>query len=99
LVEHLKLDWIYKEIGLETDEESKLANAAPMISPPASELEALYKLARMGNMRQIKEQALQLEVIDPKYRPFASKLQKLAKGFKGKQILAFIEDYGFRANT
>ncbi|RKZ45182.1 MAG: serine/threonine protein kinase [Candidatus Parabeggiatoa sp. nov. 3] len=99
LVEHLKLDWIYKEIGLESDEESKLAQSAPMISPPADKLEALYKLARMGNMRRIKEQALQLEAIDPKYQPFASKLQELAKGFKGKQILAFIEDYGFRANT
>jgi len=99
LVEHLKLQWIYKEIGLETDEESKLAQSAPMISPPAAELEALYKLARMGNMRRIKEQALQLEAIDPKYRPFASKLQELAKGFKGKQILAFIEDFKKSAST
>jgi len=93
LVEHLKLQWIYKDIGLESDEESKLAKSAPMVAPPAEELEALYKLARMGNMRRIKEQATQLEALDPKYQPFASKLQELAKGFKRKQILAFIEDF------
>jgi hypothetical protein len=47
----------------------------------------------MGNMRRIKEQALQLETVELKYRPFVSKLQELAKGFKRKQILAFIEDF------
>jgi hypothetical protein len=47
--------------------------------PPADKLDALYKLARMGNMRRIKEQVLQLEAIAHKYRPFASKLQELAK--------------------
>jgi len=93
LVEHLKLQWIYKDIGLESDEESQKAKSAPMVAPPAEELEALYKLARMGNMRRIKEQALQLDSKDQKYRPFASKLQELAKGFKRKQILAFIEDF------
>ncbi|RKZ87877.1 MAG: hypothetical protein DRR19_13130, partial [Candidatus Parabeggiatoa sp. nov. 1] len=61
--------------------------------PPASELEALHKLAKMGNMRRIKEQATQLEAFDPKYRPFASKLQELAKGFKRKQLLTLINDF------
>jgi predicted ATPase/signal transduction histidine kinase/DNA-binding NarL/FixJ family response regulator/tRNA A-37 threonylcarbamoyl transferase component Bud32 len=93
LVEHLKLDWIYKEIGLESDEESQKAEAAPLIPPPASDLEALHKLAKMGNMRRIKEQALLLEAYDQKYQPFASKLQALAKGFKRKQILALIENF------
>jgi signal transduction histidine kinase/CheY-like chemotaxis protein len=92
LVEHLKLDWIYKEVGLETEDESQKASSTPMIPPPADKLDALYKLARMGNMRRIKEQATQLESLDSKYQPFAKKLQELAKGFKGKQILAFIED-------
>jgi predicted ATPase/signal transduction histidine kinase/CheY-like chemotaxis protein len=93
LVEHLKLSWIYKEIGLETEDETKLAQSAPMVAPPLEELETLHKLAKMGNMRRIKEQASQLETCDPKYQPFASKLQELAKGFKRKQILAFIEDF------
>jgi len=93
LVEHLKLQWIYKEIGLETDEESQKAKSAPMIPPPPQELEALYKLAKMGNMRRIKEQATRLEALDQKYQPFANKLQELAKGFKRKQILALIEEF------
>jgi signal transduction histidine kinase/DNA-binding NarL/FixJ family response regulator len=92
LVEHLKLEWTYKKIGLESDEKSQKAKPAPMIPPPAEELEALYKLAMMGNMRRIKEQALLLEALDHKYLPFASKLQELAKGFKRKQILALINN-------
>ena len=91
LVEHLKLEWIYKEIGPEISEESSLS--APMIAPPASELEALHKFAMMGNMRRIKEQATQLEALDKKYTPFANKLQEFAKGFNRKQILALIEDF------
>lgn len=93
LVEHLKLQWIYKEIGLEISEESQKAKSAPMIPPPPQELEALYKLAMMGNMRRIKEQALQIGSKEPKYQQFANKLQELAKGFKGKQILALIEEF------
>jgi signal transduction histidine kinase/CheY-like chemotaxis protein len=93
LVEHLKLEWIYQEIGLKISEESQNAKSTPMISPPTAELETLHKLAMMGNMRRIKEQALQLEALDQKYLPFASKLQELAKGFKRKQILALIETF------
>ncbi len=92
LVEYLKLEWIYKEVRLESDEKSKKAKSAPMIPPPPEELETLYKLAMMGNMRKIKEQATQLEALDQKYQPFASKLQELAKGFKRKQILALINN-------
>lgn len=92
LVRHLKLEWIYKEIGLETEKENKLAQA-PMVPPPADELETLHKLAMMGNMRRIKEHAVQLEALEQKYWPFANKLQELAKNFKRKQILAFIEDF------
>ncbi|RKZ84676.1 MAG: hypothetical protein DRR16_14060 [Candidatus Parabeggiatoa sp. nov. 3] len=64
-----------------------------MIPPQQEELEALHKFAMMGNMRRIKEQALLLDAVEPKYRPFANKLQELAKGFKRKQILALIEDF------
>jgi predicted ATPase/signal transduction histidine kinase/CheY-like chemotaxis protein/tRNA A-37 threonylcarbamoyl transferase component Bud32 len=93
LVEHLQLDWIYKEIGLSASCENKLSEAEMMIAPEASKLEALHQFAKIGNMGRIKEQAKQLEAQDQKYQPFAKKLQELAKGFKRKQILAFIEDF------
>jgi signal transduction histidine kinase/DNA-binding NarL/FixJ family response regulator len=89
LVEHLQLDWIYKEIGLETQEDQP----GLMVAAPAEELETLHKLAMIGNMRKIKEQATLLNVLDQKYQPFANKLHELAKGFKRKQILAFLEEF------
>jgi predicted ATPase/signal transduction histidine kinase/DNA-binding NarL/FixJ family response regulator len=92
LVKHLKLQWIYKEIALET-EENQPGKSTSIVAPPPPELEALYKLAMMGNMRKIKEQATLLKVSDIKYQPFSDKLYKLAKEFKGKQILAFIKEF------
>ncbi len=91
LVEYLKLEWIYQENQLETPAKSE--KIAPMIPPPNEELEILHKLAKMGNMRRIKEQATQLEALEQKYQPFVSKLLELTKGFKRKQILTFIEEF------
>jgi predicted ATPase/signal transduction histidine kinase/CheY-like chemotaxis protein/tRNA A-37 threonylcarbamoyl transferase component Bud32 len=91
LLEHLKVEWIYKEIGLEID--NPLEQSVAIQPPSAEQLEVFYNLAKMGNMKKIKEQATQLEALDSKYRPFASTLQELAKEFKRKQILSFIEDF------
>jgi signal transduction histidine kinase/DNA-binding NarL/FixJ family response regulator len=91
LVEHLKLEWLYKQI--EPKDDNQIDQSAPMIPPESEHLDALHQLAKMGNMRRIKEQALQLETLDQKYLPFAHQLEELAKGFKRKQILAFIEAF------
>jgi predicted ATPase/signal transduction histidine kinase/CheY-like chemotaxis protein/tRNA A-37 threonylcarbamoyl transferase component Bud32 len=86
LVEHLDLDWEYEdkkpELTIEAD--------AELILPPVKELEKLYELAMMGDMREIKEYAMQL---DQKYTVFTSKIIELAKGFEDEQILSLLEKY------
>jgi hypothetical protein len=44
-------------------------------------------------MRGIRDRAAHLEHLDEQFKPFASKLKELAKGFEEKALLAFIESY------
>jgi signal transduction histidine kinase/DNA-binding response OmpR family regulator len=90
---HLQLNWIYEdepvgEAFVETSDEEQT-----LIAPPKDKLETLYELAMLGCMRDIRDQALQLEELDDKYFPFSQKLQNLAKGFEDEKIVALIEAY------
>jgi predicted ATPase/signal transduction histidine kinase/CheY-like chemotaxis protein/tRNA A-37 threonylcarbamoyl transferase component Bud32 len=85
LIEHLNIDWIYEQEQLiETKSDETL------IPPPAAELEKLYELAMMGDMREIKEFAMQL---DDEYSVFANKVIELAGGFEDEMILNLVEGY------
>jgi signal transduction histidine kinase/DNA-binding NarL/FixJ family response regulator len=90
----LSLAWITEQpapAAPESDEE------AGMAAPPADQIEALWQLAQMGNMRKIREQAAYLRGLDPAYGAFASRLDTLAQGYHTKQLAAFVA--GFRAEN
>ena len=61
-----------------------------MVVPPAEEIEELWQLAQMGNMRQIREQASYLRGRNPAYAAFANRLDTLAQGYHSKQLAAFV---------
>jgi len=90
LQQYLELEWVYEAneaplaIGSDTNE---------LISPPATEMEILYELAMKGNFREIVQQAVLLEQLDPKYIPFAKRLHQMAKDFQDEEILTFIQSY------
>jgi PAS domain S-box-containing protein len=90
LQQYLELEWVYEAneaplaIGSDTNE---------LISPPAASMEILYELAMKGNFREIVNQAVLLEQIDPKYIPFAKRLHQMAKDFQDEEILRFIQSY------
>ena len=95
LEQYLQVEWEYVE---PSDTESQdfilhVDTEAPLVPPPADELEILYELAMMGKMRRIKKQAALLQELDEKYIPFANKLQALAKGFQRQPILALLKEY------
>ncbi|WP_017663266.1 hybrid sensor histidine kinase/response regulator [Baaleninema simplex] len=92
LGKQLQLEWVYESVSPET-ERSEEAVSGPIVPPPPSEIDRLYKLARMGNMKRIRDRAADLEGLDPQYVPFSRKLQALARGFKDRAILAFIQQY------
>ena len=64
-----------------------------LIAPPPEEIEALHHLARLGDMKAIAKHATQLPEFDERYRPFADHLSRLAKDYRSKAILSFVERY------
>jgi signal transduction histidine kinase/CheY-like chemotaxis protein len=62
-----------------------------LVAPPRAELEQLYQLALMGDMRKIQARATRLE--DDAYRPFAVELSDLAGSFKTNAVLDLVERY------
>ncbi len=61
--------------------------------PTTEELEVLYELALLGNMRKIQEQATYLENLDQKYIPFSHQIKTLAENFKDEEIVIFVRRY------
>ena len=66
---------------------------APLVAPPQQEMEDLYRLAQLGNMKEILQQADYLDELDESYRPFASQLRQLAKGYQSKAISSLVTRY------
>jgi CheY-like chemotaxis protein len=67
--------------------------AGELVAPPAQEIEALWQLARLGSMREIRERANYLRGLDPAYAPFAARLDTLAQGYHSKELAAFVGRY------
>jgi signal transduction histidine kinase/CheY-like chemotaxis protein len=66
---------------------------AALVVPPTEEIEVLWQLVRIGNMRKIREQAGYLRTLDPSYAPFAAHLDALARGYHSKDLAAFVARY------
>lgn len=64
-----------------------------LVVPPREEIEALHHLARMGDMRAIVQHATHLSELDERYGPFADHLCRLARDYRSKAILRFVERY------
>ncbi len=66
---------------------------AATVAPPPPEMDVLYQLARMGDMHAIIAQAERLANLDETYRPFAARLDTLARGYQSKALLRLVEQY------
>jgi signal transduction histidine kinase/DNA-binding NarL/FixJ family response regulator len=82
----LSLTWITERPASASADDGE----ASMVVPPADQIEALWQLAQMGNMRRIREQAAYLRGLDPAYAAFAGRLDALAQGYHSKQLAAFV---------
>ncbi|OQY47613.1 MAG: hypothetical protein B6242_04665 [Anaerolineaceae bacterium 4572_78] len=70
---HLKLDWIYEDKESIEKLDDEVPSPTEIVPPPQEELEVLFELATLGRMRQVREKASELEEMDEKYIPFATK--------------------------
>jgi len=62
----------------------------PLVIPPPNELEVLFHLAKVGNMRDIRERAEHVATLGAEYRPFAERLRRLADGCQSRAILEMV---------
>jgi CheY-like chemotaxis protein len=70
-----------------------VGEGADVVAPSAQEIEALWQLARIGSMREIRERANHLRALDPAYAPFAARLDTLAQGYHSKELATFVGRY------
>ena len=88
----LSLDWITGQPAADTaqpgDEEESV-----LVAPPAEEMEVLWQMARIGDMREIRKRASYLHALDPAYAPFADRLDALAQGYQSKKLADFVARY------
>ncbi|MRV72782.1 response regulator [Duganella sp. FT92W] len=84
----LSLTWIHDERAQENAEET-----GDFVAPPQHEIETLYRLAKLGNMKLIMARADYLKQLDQHYIPFASRLRHLADSYQSKAVMALVERY------
>ncbi|MBI3143657.1 MAG: hybrid sensor histidine kinase/response regulator, partial [Pseudogulbenkiania sp.] len=88
---HLGLQWVHSAPAAEAA--PKPPQSGLLVIPPQDEIDALYRLALIGNMRDIRQRASYLAELDERYHPFADKLAQLAKTFQSKAILELVEKH------
>ena len=86
--ELLGFTWETEEVEPVLDEQTMSLEV-----PPREEMDILYELALVGNMRDIRQRAEHIAGLDGKYRPFAAKLSMLAKSYQSKAILTLVESH------
>ena len=86
----LALTWIRERPDAVAREDR---GAVPMVAPPPQEMRHLLELAKIGNMRDIRERATAIAAQHEQYRPFAEHLRSLADGYQSKAILELIHGY------
>jgi DNA-binding NarL/FixJ family response regulator len=98
LQKHLNLEWVYEE-PIQNQAINGVENSYPvtqpreMIPPSADDMTRLHDLSRKGLINNLLQEIDRIEALDPKLLPFTQTLRDLAKGFKLRQIKAFIEQY------
>jgi PAS domain S-box-containing protein len=91
---HLRLEWVYekREKGEEAKEDTAPA-IAPLVGPPASEAEALFDLAMMGDIKGILQRVERIGQLGDQFKPFAGELRRLAKEYRMKEIRELVKPF------
>jgi CheY-like chemotaxis protein len=89
-IEHLLgLSWRYADVA--ADHAQTESAAAPAQVPPATVLEELLDLARLGKLVRIEQRALELERSDPACATFAQRVYGLARRFEEDKLIALLQ--------
>ncbi|MDB5788274.1 ATP-binding protein [Caballeronia mineralivorans] len=86
----LKLTWTYAPLGEALVEPTAVT---PCLAVPSHEMANLHRLARQGNMREIMLWAERITMLDERYSAFAAELRTLAKNYRTKALVQFVEQH------
>jgi signal transduction histidine kinase/CheY-like chemotaxis protein len=86
----LKLTWTYAPLGEALVEPTAVT---PCPAVPSHEMANLHRLARQGNMREIMLWAERITMLDERYSAFAAELRTLAKNYRTKALVQFVEQH------
>ena len=87
----LGLSWIHAEARGTVPAHN--GSDVPLVIPPQEEMERLHQLALAGSMRDIRSFAEHIVQLDERYRPFAGRLQELARDYQSKAIVSLVEEH------
>ncbi len=65
----------------------------PIIPPPVEEVSQLYKLAKMGDIFEIRARIEEIDKLDPKYALFAANIRLLVEDLDILKIQCFLKQY------
>jgi len=82
LEQHLHIEWIHGEPPTGDGRSSALVSPDEVGVPPEAELAALRELVEIGDIQGVVDVAARLEAANPRYKPFAAKVNELARGFQ-----------------
>ncbi|MDB9519158.1 ATP-binding protein [Roseofilum reptotaenium CS-1145] len=85
LQKYLHMQWIYESI-----ESVNVTEEAEIIIPKSDELVKLYKMAKIGDIVGIEQEAQRLKDLHPTYHGFCDRILTLAAEFEDKMIIQLI---------
>jgi CheY-like chemotaxis protein len=89
----LGLTWTVEQSNEPPQATGEQNGISALVAPPAEEMQILYRLALEGNMRELRRQAEHIASLDEHYRPFAERLEKLAKEYQSKAIMDLVKKH------
>jgi len=90
----LNLQWITQHSSAENLAVPIASDASEtLLVPDRENLAELYRLAMEGNLKKIQKKVNSLAEADPNLSPFCEQVNRLAKGFKEKELLELIETH------
>jgi len=93
LAQTLQLNWVYDTVDESVTIETSNWDIDALLPPPLESLEALYELAKRGNMKKVRKWAQQLNNHDRQYQSFTQYVEILARNYDGRAIVTLAEKY------
>lgn len=92
LEQYLELEWVFASPSQSTELRQPSVSQA-LVIPDLEIIQALYDLARLGNMTQLQQDAHDLAISNQQFAPFANRLIALACQFEDEKIMAWLQPY------